>query len=87
MAEALKDMYNEEFLSSLSDKLHVVYRSFDREKFIHTVIDETKLKSRMRRITETLGLYLPEGMKMHWKCCLLLMSFALDFHISFFLIL
>lgn len=64
MAEALKDMYNEEFLSILGDKLHVVYRSFDKEKFRHTVIDDTwdelKLKSRMRKITETLGLYLPE---------------------------
>lgn len=64
MAEALKDIYNNEFISSLGDKLHAVYKNFDKEKFIHTVIDDTwdelKLKARMRRISETLGLCLPE---------------------------
>jgi 3-methyladenine DNA glycosylase AlkC len=71
MAEALKDMYNEEFLRQFSKKVHAVYTSFDREGFIGTVMDgtwnELALKARMGRIAKILGQYLPpsyeEGME------------------------
>ena len=56
MAEALKDMYNEEFLRGFSAKVHAVYNAFDTEKFVSKVMDSTwaelALKGRMRRIAE-----------------------------------
>ena len=64
MAEALKEMYNKEFLSQFGEKVHAVYEIFDTEGFVATVIDDTwdelKLMDRMRKITKTLGEYLPE---------------------------
>lgn len=64
MAEALKDMYNKDFLIGFCDKVCVAYEGFDKNGFIATAIDDTweelKLKERMRRITETLGEYLPK---------------------------
>ncbi|GGH19650.1 hypothetical protein [Paenibacillus segetis] len=63
MAEPLKSMYNEEFLRGFGEKIQSIYPSFDLNGFIVTVIDkswdELELKARMRRITETLGAYLP----------------------------
>lgn len=63
MAKALKDMYNIEFLSGFADKVHKVYTAFDSRGFVDTTLDATwddlKLKARMRRITETLSVYLP----------------------------
>ncbi|WP_026883793.1 DNA alkylation repair protein [Clostridium akagii] len=67
MAEPLKNMYNEEFLRDFSEKVRLVYGSFNEKGFLATAIDDTwnglKLKERMRRITETLGAYLPEEYK------------------------
>ena len=64
MAEALKDIYNKEFLGNFVEKVKSVYMAFDSEGFISTAIndtwDELKLKARIRRISETLGRYLPE---------------------------
>ena len=63
MAEALKAMYNEEFLRRFGEKVCAVYDSFDMESFVAATMDELwnglELKARMRRITETLGTYLP----------------------------
>jgi 3-methyladenine DNA glycosylase AlkC len=63
MPEPLKAVYNEAFLHQFSEKVHAVYSVFDTEGFIATVIDSTwdelALKVRMRRISETLGRYLP----------------------------
>ncbi len=63
MAEPLKNMYNEEFLRDFSEKVYSVYGIFNGEGFLATVIDdkwdELKLKERMHRITESLGVYLP----------------------------
>lgn len=63
MAQALKDMYNKEFLHQFGEKVHVVYEIFDIEEFVATIIDDTwaelKLMDRMGRITEALGTYLP----------------------------
>jgi len=67
MAEALKDMYNEDFLRKFGHKVHNIYHIFDIEGFIVTVIDDTwnelKLMDRMRKITVTLHEYLPLSYK------------------------
>ena len=64
MAEALKNMYNKEFLNQFAQKVHVVYSPFDIEGFIADTIDDTwdelKLMDRMRKITKTLAAYLPQ---------------------------
>lgn len=64
MAEALKDIYNKEFLHNFAMKVKSVYVAFDSEGFISSVMndtwDELKLKARTRRISETLGKYLSE---------------------------
>jgi 3-methyladenine DNA glycosylase AlkC len=63
MAEALKDMYNKEFLHRFGEKVRAVYDAFDMEGFASAAMDEVwdglELKARMRRITESLRTYLP----------------------------
>lgn len=63
MAEPLKAIYNEDFLQQFSEKVHAVYKAFDRSGFIGTVMDSTwdelALKARMHRIAESLGNYIP----------------------------
>lgn len=63
MAEALKAMYNEGFLRSFGEKLKTVYGEFNLEGFVQAAMkapwEELELKARMRRITETLGAFLP----------------------------
>ncbi len=67
MAEPLKHMYNEHFLRGFSEKIHDVYDAFDIDGFMDTAMDDTwealELKARMRRITISLGTYLPPGYK------------------------
>lgn len=64
MAELLKNVYNQELLRSFGDKVCSVYNVFDAAGFINAVMDDTwdnlALKARMRRITEKLGIFLPE---------------------------
>lgn len=63
MAELLKDIYNEEFLLDFSKKVQSAYSVFDTTSFVAAVMDDTwdtlPLKARTRRISEKLGLYLP----------------------------
>lgn len=63
MAEPLKAMYNESFLNGLADKLGRAYPSFNRKEFVAAAMLEPwealELKERMRRITLTLGDFLP----------------------------
>ncbi|WP_405115163.1 hypothetical protein MHH28_12055 [Paenibacillus sp. FSL K6-1217] len=63
MAEPLKAMYNQEFLRSLGMKIQSVYGSFEPDRFVLAAMkepwEELELKARMRRITETLGSFLP----------------------------
>ena len=63
MAEALKAMYNKEFLQSFGQKVRAVHGAFDTESFVATAMDQSwdglALMARMRRITETLRIYLP----------------------------
>ncbi|WP_051083317.1 hypothetical protein [Propionispira raffinosivorans] len=62
-AELLKNVYNENFLLDFGSKIQSVYSSFDTRRFIASVMDESwaelSLKARMRRISQTLGEYLP----------------------------
>ena len=63
MAEALKAMYNKEFLRQFAEKVYAVYGVFDMEGFVAAAMNESwdglELKARVRRITETLRTYLP----------------------------
>lgn len=63
MAEALKAMYNKEFLRRFGEKVRAVYDAFHMEGFVAAAMDEPwdglELKARIRRMTETLRTYLP----------------------------
>lgn len=63
MVEALKAMYNKEFLCQFAEKVHTVYDAFDMESFVAATMDQPwdglELKARIRRISETLRKYLP----------------------------
>jgi 3-methyladenine DNA glycosylase AlkC len=88
VAEALKDMYTKEFLSSFAAKVHKVYGSFDSCGFVDTIIDNTweelKLKARMRRITETLGSYLPSRYEEALEVLFAIDEFCIGFPYLFF---
>jgi len=63
LAELLKDVYHKDFLVDFSRKVQSEYRAFDSLGFVDTVMDEVwdelPLKARTRRISESLGLFLP----------------------------
>ncbi|MBP1989831.1 hypothetical protein [Paenibacillus eucommiae] len=63
MAEPLKSVYNEPFLRGFGEKIQAVYGAFDTDGFIAAAMDDTwnelELKARMRRISQSLGEYLP----------------------------
>jgi len=63
LAEPLKLVYHEAFLRGFGEKVQSAYGAFQLEQFITDVIDETwdelALKERMRKISVTLGRYLP----------------------------
>ncbi|MDR3174364.1 MAG: DNA alkylation repair protein [Treponema sp.] len=63
MAEPLKNVYNLKFLQQLGAKIQRVYGAFDVPGFIKGVLGREwktlALKERMRKISETLGAYLP----------------------------
>ncbi|UMY57099.1 MULTISPECIES: DNA alkylation repair protein [Paenibacillus] len=65
MAEPLKNMYTENFLQQFGEKVQSAYRPFDTIGFIHQVMDEKwdelELKERIRRISLTLGAFLPSN--------------------------
>ncbi|WP_018758557.1 hypothetical protein [Paenibacillus terrigena] len=65
MAEPLKLVYHEAFLRGFGEKVKSAFGAFQLEQFITDVIDETwdelALKERMRKISETLGRYLPSS--------------------------
>lgn len=62
-AELLKNVYNQKFLLEFGSKIQSVYGNFDTRKFITSVMDDSwedlSLKARMRRISQTMGDYLP----------------------------
>ena len=67
MAQLLKNLYNQEYITLLSDSIQSLYPDFDTLKFKNTVFNDTwidkELKERMRHISTTLGLYLPNDYK------------------------
>ncbi|MCC3380666.1 hypothetical protein ACFQ5D_10570 [Paenibacillus farraposensis] len=67
MAEPLKNIYTEDFLRLFGERVQTAYSSFDTQKFILQVMDETwnelELKERIRRISLTLGACLPNRYK------------------------
>lgn len=67
MAALLKDMFNQDSISELSEKIQSVYNTFQKDDFMNSVMDETwddlELKARCRKITMELGKYLPSNYK------------------------
>ncbi|WP_019909566.1 hypothetical protein [Paenibacillus sp. HW567] len=65
MAEPLKAIYNEDFLRSFGSKLKSAYKEFELEGFVAAALkdpwEELELKGRMRRVTETMGAFLPQS--------------------------
>lgn len=64
MAEPLKNMYNEQFLQQFGETVRNAYAPFPMDTFIHSVLDNEweglELKGRIRKITTSLGVCLPE---------------------------
>ncbi|WP_025682100.1 hypothetical protein [Paenibacillus maysiensis] len=83
MAEPLKNIYTEDFLRLFGERVQTAYSSFDTQGFIHQVMDESwnelELKARMRRISLTLGTFLPSRYEEA-----LAVLFAIDEHCSGF---
>ncbi|HDF2698192.1 TPA: DNA alkylation repair protein [Clostridioides difficile] len=67
MPELLKNMYNCESLYEVAVAIQSVYNSFKVDEFIKSTMDETwnnlELKARCRKISMSLGMYLPEDYK------------------------
>ncbi|WMJ87091.1 DNA alkylation repair protein [Anaerocolumna sp. MB42-C2] len=65
MADALKDIYTEEFIQDFGKKVKSAYSDFPREKFEESVLlppwEELPLRARMHRIAESLGTCLPSN--------------------------
>lgn len=65
MAELLKDIYTKDLLLDFSRKVQVAYSDFNEDAFITAVMDgawdKLALKARMRRISESLGTFLPSN--------------------------
>jgi len=63
MAELMKDMYNQESLRRLALGIHSVHSSFRVDEFLESTMDKTwnelELNDRTRKISVTLGHYLP----------------------------
>ncbi|MEC0242535.1 DNA alkylation repair protein [Paenibacillus dokdonensis] len=65
MADALKSMYNRDFFQGFGEKVKEAYSAFDTGGFTTKIMDDTweelALKARTRRISETLGEFLPSA--------------------------
>lgn len=63
MAEQLKNIYTQKYISNLANKIKINYDNFDKESFINSIFDkswdELELKARMRHIVICLNQYLP----------------------------
>ena len=64
MTNALKDVYNEEFIIQLAKTVQQFYDRFDGDAFINLVFSdnwtEKTLKGRMRHVTTCLNAFLPQ---------------------------
>ena len=67
MAEAIKDVYNQDYLRKLAEDIKAVHKSFHVDDFIKSTMDETweslELKGRVRQTTINFGKYLPMDYK------------------------
>jgi 3-methyladenine DNA glycosylase AlkC len=83
MTERLKDIYNQEFLKGFGERIHTVYSSFPVQKFIADVMDETweslELKARMRKISKSMGDFLPEDYEAALKILYLISEECMGF--------
>lgn len=65
MADAIKNMYNKNYLQKLATDMQSAYAAFPMDDFIASVMDESweslELKARMRQITINLGKFLPQN--------------------------
>lgn len=63
--EPLKNVYSNQFISDLAQKLKKNYTSFNSVEFLNTVFDnewpQKELKQRMRHITNSLHIFLPKN--------------------------
>lgn len=63
MADLLKNMYNHNTLQNLAQKIQSAYPPFQTDEFLKSTMDQTwddlALKARVRKITMSLGKYLP----------------------------
>ena len=64
MAELFKDLYNEKYIKVLISNITSIYPQFNSKKFTSAVFNKEwtnlELKQRMRHISTTLGLFLPQ---------------------------
>lgn len=64
MAELLKDIYTEAFLTTFSQQVQEVYRPFKAQQFVRAVLADNwadlTLKQRTRQIAIVLGQFLPQ---------------------------
>jgi 3-methyladenine DNA glycosylase AlkC len=67
LSKLLKDLYNEKYITILSDNIKKYYEKFDVKSFKLSVFDdkwkEKKLKERMRHISNSLYHFLPKSYK------------------------
>ena len=65
MPEPLKNVYNEEFIDSLSTELKILYRPLEKDRFKKDIFDEfwdeKELKDRMHHLAIVVGKHLPEN--------------------------
>jgi len=67
MAKLLKELYDKNYINILSDNIIATYSGFNKKKFITSVFNDNwhnkELKQRMRHISNTLYLFLPNNYK------------------------
>jgi len=65
MAELLKNIYNEQYIQNLAEKIALEYKQFDEKSFINSVFcnewKDYELKQRMRHIAISLNQFLPNN--------------------------
>lgn len=67
MAEPLKNLYSKQLIESIARDISEVHEAFSEKKFIKTVFESPwktlELKQRMRKVSQTLGVFLPSNFK------------------------
>lgn len=67
MAALLKDLYHQNYIENVSNNISLVYSDFKQDDFINSIFcsdwKNKELKQRMRHISKTLGIFLPQEYK------------------------